>query len=318
MSGKNCIKFTYNDKKIKLYVNSKNCHVSSVISKSKSFYEEKFLSLLSLICRPGRLVLDVGAHIGNHTVFFAKVCGSRVVAIEPYPQSFAMLLRNIEANNLQENVTAIRVALMAEEATGHLVPGHAGDVGTNTLLINGETDANGHEPSVQVMTIDMLAESIDFTALSLIKIDVEGNEASVVRGGMQTITKHRPVLTTECLSPQMFYNLQEMLEGHGYFAASVINPTSTIIWVPEGAEVISSAAIRQLQDAGILHAVELSKRINNDVIKMRNQVTELQEKITRKDEVIAELQEKVAKKDEVIAALQAKITRQDEGTTPDK
>ena len=62
------------------------------------------------ICRGG-VFLDVGAHVGKYTVMVSKIVGSTglVVAVEPHPENFRVLKRNIKLNNLK-NVVAYNLA----------------------------------------------------------------------------------------------------------------------------------------------------------------------------------------------------------------
>lgn len=85
-----------------------NDHITKLITASKKYYEDDLLKAIRNL-RPVGVYVDVGAHIGNHTVFFAKECSpDHVIAIEPDSDNIEFLLQNVRANNLT-NVTIERI-----------------------------------------------------------------------------------------------------------------------------------------------------------------------------------------------------------------
>src|SRR5208282_5909309 len=68
--------------------------------------------------RPEDLFADVGANIGAFTILAAGVAGSRVLAFEPNPDTFAALTRNIHLNALDERIKPVNAAV--GRATGHI------------------------------------------------------------------------------------------------------------------------------------------------------------------------------------------------------
>lgn len=55
------------------------------------------------------MAFDVGANIGNHSIYMGKVLGLSTIALEPAPRSRAALSENITINHLQDRVTASRI-----------------------------------------------------------------------------------------------------------------------------------------------------------------------------------------------------------------
>ena len=158
------------------------------------------------------LAVDAGANIGNHTLWFAAVCGLRVVAYEPIWTD--QLRANVELNKLDGRVTIEPVALGVAEGVairqgrGRLVP-----------------DGTGHSPPgpnrFPVRTLD----SFDLTGVALIKIDVEGMEAAVLRGGETTIRRDRPVIFVEEWGGAERNTTAAVLEPWGYTAGQVFRGT---------------------------------------------------------------------------------------------
>ncbi len=148
----------------------------------------------------GQVVYDVGANVGVMTLFFARAVGfgGHVVAFEPHPYSFKRLTRNVRVNRLH-NVTLVNVGVgnKAEILTIFQPSRHL-----SGATLNGERAARLNEGEliryeVQVDTMDNLISTLNLPVPQLIKIDVEGFEEQVLRGGSQTISRRRPELFIE-------------------------------------------------------------------------------------------------------------------------
>jgi len=151
-------------------------------------YEPADTALVRRLLAPGDTVIDVGAHIGWFTTIAAQQVGDhgRVTAFEPYATNAAALRDNLARNNCR-NVTVIESALGSEP--GHLTLARArGDSGGVTAL-DWARDAPLEAP---MATLDDLAGGLDDVAL--MKIDVEGWEAHVLRGALATLARTRRVL----------------------------------------------------------------------------------------------------------------------------
>jgi FkbM family methyltransferase len=157
----------------------------------------------------GGVVVDAGANIGAHTLALARAVGPGGVAIAAEPQRvvFQMLCANLALNEVR-NVHAIHCALGA--ATGR----------TTIPLPDYQRESNfggisaGSERGefVRVLSVDGLA----LPRLDLLKIDVEGWEADVIRGADAAIARHRPVLYVEADRKDKTPALIELLRSKGY------------------------------------------------------------------------------------------------------
>lgn len=147
--------------------------------------------LFAQCLKPGMVVVDVGAHIGTHTVFFAQAVGPQgaVVSVEPQRFIHQILCANIALNALQ-NVLTYQAAFGEEPGSIAVLPLNYG-VENN---FGGLELGKGHKGySVPVMTLDSLA----LPQCHFVKIDVEGMEANVLRGARATLGRHRPLLYVE-------------------------------------------------------------------------------------------------------------------------
>lgn len=125
-------------------------------------------------------VLDIGAHIGTFSVPMAASAG-KVVSFEPSPESFALLSRNAAENKAP--LTLVNKALGSEKGSGTLHSRSASNAGANTLAAGGD---------IPVTTLDDEVAHAD-----VIKMDVEGMELAVLRGGARLIERARPVVLFE-------------------------------------------------------------------------------------------------------------------------
>lgn len=125
-------------------------------------------------------VLDVGANIGTHTIFYAKHA-TRILAFEPNKIAFQCLehnLRNYPNCELFNNAVA--------NHTGKIDIMPQGDNYGAVYTIPGT--------SIDCLTID----SLNLDACDYIKLDVEGDELAALIGAEETIRKYRPVMCIEC------------------------------------------------------------------------------------------------------------------------
>ncbi len=150
--------------------------------------------------RGGGVIIDVGANIGLYSLFFSKGMGARVISFEPVPQIFWKLQENIALNN--SPIVAEQVALGETNGMVDLwIPsdlklnsGHSTITKDKSHL---KDDSRSISIKVPVTTIDSYCEKNNLGAISLIKLDVEGAEGTVLRGARETIRKYSPVVFFE-------------------------------------------------------------------------------------------------------------------------
>lgn len=171
-----------------------------------------------------RVVFDVGANVGFYSLYFAKLTVDGVVhAFEPVPSTYRSLIKNISLNNsdIQSRIVPNNFGF-SERSGNHTfhVPKISGSGAASMVDLHPEEESNQVSCKLEVLDDYFNRSSLD--RLDLIKIDVEGNELSVIRGGAETITKFKPVLFVELLrkwSRQFGYHPNEvisMLREIGY------------------------------------------------------------------------------------------------------
>jgi FkbM family methyltransferase len=134
--------------------------------------------------RPGATVLDVGANVGAYTVLFAHWTGpaGRVIAFEPAPGSIAGLREHVRLNGLSSRVEIVEAAVSNE--VGSAVFDCEGVSGANALVPDGAASGT---ITVATTSLDAFCADRDLRP-SVIKIDVEGAELDVLRGGRRVLS----------------------------------------------------------------------------------------------------------------------------------
>lgn len=147
--------------------------------------------------------LDVGANIGNHALFYSTIF-KRVIAFEPNPIAYKLLEANVLKNHIA-NIDVCTVALGAKKEKKILSVCDE-NLGMSSLFKDAKNnfqDTKNNQPSLDIeikieVGDDLIRELLhDQSAISFIKLDVEGFEADALRGLRQTIIKHRPVIAVE-------------------------------------------------------------------------------------------------------------------------
>lgn len=159
-------------------------------------YEPETQDFILTRLSQGNVFIDVGANVGVFTVSAAQRVGAqgRVLAIEPSPEVFPYLEQNIAMNSL-DNVQALRIALSDENRDG--VPFYAAPADHFGM---GALAPQFHvEPCpVSARTLDDVVAEKRLRSVTVLKVDVEGHELAVFRGGRQLLeTSPAPAIVFE-------------------------------------------------------------------------------------------------------------------------
>lgn len=173
-------------------------------------FSEGECDLFRQLLKPGQTVVEAGANVGAHTLPLAQLVGKtgRVFAFEPQRVLFQILCGNVALNG-RTNVECSQKAL--GDQPGWLRAA-AVDYGQESNLGGVHLGSGESGEAVEVRTLD----SLQLAACHLLKVDVEGMELSVLRGGVQTIAAHRPLLYVENDRPEQSPALIEFLLAQGY------------------------------------------------------------------------------------------------------
>lgn len=169
--------------------------------------------LLSLV-KPGMTMLDIGANIGYMTLICSQAVGNmgKVISFEPNPIMLQELKHNLELNNIS-NVIIEPIALGDINGKLELVLPEIGKESHSSLRPNSTFTSVG-TTSVLTETLDSVVKRLSLKNIDIIKIDVEGAELLVLKGGEEVLTKMRPLI--------LFESAENLTEAFGYSVCDVL------------------------------------------------------------------------------------------------
>jgi len=158
--------------------------------------------------------IDVGANLGKYTIAVARELGNKgmVVAIEPNPDVYERLLLNIKLNRLT-NVIPLNVAADSQNRKVHLFvdPVYHG----SSSLLTREKGLPFIEVTAKRLD-DIISELGIYSGIRLVKIDVEGWEAEVLKGMREILRSCRPKIIFEAWDESHLRDVEEELKEFGY------------------------------------------------------------------------------------------------------
>jgi len=181
-----------------------------VIYSRYELFEKKWLLDMGI-----RSIIDVGANVGEFTAIFAELFpDARVYAFEPLPDCFTQLTK--VAKQYQGRVKAFNIALGTQEGSFEFhrsswAPASSFREMSKLHKDNYPHSAESETVKVDVETLDKVFENIDLKKNIFIKMDVQGFEDEVIKGGLEVIKKAK-VLVIEC-SLQSTYEGEPMFDG---------------------------------------------------------------------------------------------------------
>lgn len=203
--------------------------------------EERELDMVCRAIRPGDRVADIGANHGVYTYAFARR-GASVEAFEPQAECAGIL--GCFAGTTH-GIRVHQVALGASAGTGRVASVGAGR-GAETRIQ--PADAAGGAISVDGPAVPMAAlDDLDLPPFALLKIDVEGGEADVLRGARRTLERDRPLIFVEIEQRHLSRPISEVfqfIESLGY-AIEFMDRSGLLRPIPE-------FDLRRDQDVGAL------------------------------------------------------------------
>jgi len=149
-------------------------------------FEPVNTAIFRRIVKPGDVCVDAGANFGYYTALFAR-WGARVYAFEPVPSTFALTEETVRLNQCESAAKPFNCGLGDQLGTiriyqfRNLSHGHAStsDLGRNDAV----------PQDCQITTLDAFCTEHSVPRISFMKIDVEGFEYEVLKGGQKTLTQ---------------------------------------------------------------------------------------------------------------------------------
>lgn len=214
--------FRYRDRDFVFRARDPEDHIFRSIEKSSCFYEIELLQYMHRIrdcfAGAGAVAIDVGANIGNHSVYFGSFLVSHVLSVEPNPLVLPLLEQNLAANRVESSIIPIAVSDHAGKASVVMPKGSEHNVGMAQVV---PTDSGPAAECIELATLDDLVEEWrrqhrTDAKVTLLKVDVEGMELSVLKGARRLLVNDRPHVFAEAMNIERLREIRGFLEPLGY------------------------------------------------------------------------------------------------------
>lgn len=200
--------------------------------------EEAVVERLVKEVRKGGTVIDAGAHIGRYTLMAASAVGpsGRVIAIEPGPDTFALLCENAALNRMRW-IIPVQAALGQDDGSAELFTGS--DQATNSLrgewldkLEGSESVARRSCQRVTVRSLASLLSELGVDQVDLLKVDIEGAELEVLQSARPLLRSGRiKQIICEVHQPTVrVTDIRTLLRSCGYAVNDLGNSELQAVW----------------------------------------------------------------------------------------
>jgi FkbM family methyltransferase len=179
--------FEHRQERFRFYITNPFDLIQRCFLKNR-FFEPDELAFVESWVGPGAHIVEVGAYIGNHVVYYSRFMRPlSLTVLEPNPEAIELLRRNLEANAVSNaDLSRLGFAAAATAENYELVCDSTSNRGATRLV---------HSAGGQVRSApldDLIAGPVDF-----IKIDVEGMELDVLAGASRIVAASRPKIMIE-------------------------------------------------------------------------------------------------------------------------
>lgn len=178
--------------------------------------------ILKPIIQSSKVMLDIGSHVGYHSIAYAKMNPNvKVIAFEPQPEIYSLLTFNIKENGYEDRISAMNVCVGHKQVKTTLAESPKMHI-ENVYNMGGRGIGDGN-----IITNMITIDSLNLERVDYMKIDVEGAEHLVIAGAEQTIKKFKPIIYFEDLNTldtayiekigaSHIPNSYELLKSYGY------------------------------------------------------------------------------------------------------
>lgn len=229
-----------------------------------NIFEAQYKRSLDAILQDAKVVIDVGANIGQYALYFAYE-GKKVFAFEPMPSMIERLKKHIAMNNMGDKITLVTKALTSTNGMLKFSLPKAENSGTASTVL-GRSQNTDELIEVEGITLDDYLSSINFQgSVDLIKIDIEGAELFALQGMKNLLSSpNRPVLILEMNDDMMKMagytpdGVVEFLNQFGYQAYEITRsgfsgPQEKILSLSENYAFLTEDHLKKVQISALVH-----------------------------------------------------------------
>lgn len=180
--------------------------------------------------QPHDIFFDIGANVGVYTLFARAFHGEavEVCSFEPAYHNFAKLCQNIEVNNWNDSLVPYCIAFGGETTSGsmHIVSSISGSAqhSIESVFVP-DDDVSSFRQGVLIVTLDDFIYTYDAPCPTHIKIDVDGVEEKILKGGQRILGDKRlqSVLVEITDTDDVAERITDIMKSHGLTDASPLN-----------------------------------------------------------------------------------------------
>ena len=166
--------------------------------------------------KEGGVFFDIGANVGYYSILASKLVGKNgsVVACEPVIRNLAFLQRHVVLNNA-DNVRVLAFACSDENGTARF------SLGPNSAMGQLVAERSNADVLVPTITLDKMAQELDLLP-DVVKIEVEGAEMKVLKGGAKVLSRAKPTIFLSTHSNELRESCLKLLAEIGYAVEPLI------------------------------------------------------------------------------------------------
>jgi len=163
-----------------------------VLMEQQDWFEDE-IRFVRRVLQPGQKAIDIGANYGVYTLTMARIVGpaGRVWAFEPATSTARLLAESIAANGFGQ-VALERSAVAGACGTGRLALNANAEI---NALVDSQSAADGE--AVPLVTLDSSLQQFTWRSIDFLKIDAEGAESEILKGGRRFFAELSPLVLYE-------------------------------------------------------------------------------------------------------------------------
>jgi FkbM family methyltransferase len=208
------------DYSYQLYLpNSDTDHLQRLIKNMLAPYEVGMLRDMASRLDKTSVVLDIGANIGNHSIYLSYVSGCSVICFEPDKNLTEAIKYSAELNSLLDKIKIYQVAVGSRNTKCEI------------KMSEDKPESVGSQQVVADSgNIDMIKlDGLQLGKVDCMKIDVEGFEREVLLGAKKLIKKNKPIIYIEAWNKEYLDDILDILSPIGYNIQQRFNATPTYL-----------------------------------------------------------------------------------------
>jgi FkbM family methyltransferase len=183
-------------------------------------YEENSLRLAQQIMQKGGIFFDIGANFGLFTCILSKLPGVKTYSFEPNYDVVDTLIRNVRLNKITSNTTIINAAISDKSKLVNFSIPHEKNKGTGRYDAANSGGSGGLY--VSTLSLEDVIKSLSVPYITLIKIDIEGNEMDVLgEFDFKKIPVYNIIMEFKGHATITFQQLKSFFESNNYTVKNI-------------------------------------------------------------------------------------------------